>query len=58
MQMGGIRIRYPADYACKVTVYAMSGTEGEPNISLPKETRIYQEGEIFMNLITIHLMQM
>jgi hypothetical protein len=35
---------YPANYACKVTVYADSGTEEEPNISLPFETRIYQEG--------------
>ena len=36
---------YSADYACRITVYAMSDdTEGNPNISQPVEARIYQEG--------------
>jgi sugar lactone lactonase YvrE len=35
-------IPYPG--ACKVTVYAMSDDNGKPNISLPVETKVYQEG--------------
>ena len=35
--------------ACRVTVYAMSGSEEEPDVSLPFETKVYQEegGDIY-----------
>jgi hypothetical protein len=36
---------FSVNYACKITVYAMSyDTEGEPNVSSPADAMIYQEG--------------